>query len=533
MIHILRIHIIGLLLLLPSLALLYAQETKLQDDDPNERYAATLQYGIDSSVVDVIKTLRELTIAGYEETVLNRIENTKSEELAVEGIAYLRDVEYKDKKVIEFCLGLISDYEILQRRVVQHAIFYIGDNTDLLSDEDKSYLNNLTLDIVETEIASIALAILELLPKYYSEKDIPYLERDEEDENENKDKKNYKKEMFIEEELDTIVDINGTSDSSDSGDFELTYDSLLSTQIKNIYEEISTTIIKNQILLGFGEILAYNQVDFLIEVSENQQEAHTLKTQAIAALAYFEDISDEAKEKLDILFETEKDNKVPEVRSSILNALEIIALRTDEEKYINWIREKMRDNEMVVRKQALKSLRNLYDNGKGISTQSETLQAIKYMVSYDPESAIKTEAVKTLATLEGGELYLVDEIKKIEYISHRTKALIDIGVSDIADQGGIEAIEEVLIASIEKRNNSLIEYIAGAMSKKENKNFERLVRLLLPYRNSTVLMACLTTIGKNNFTSFDAELEAMSKDIGQSSNVRNRAREILKLEQKK
>lgn len=517
-------------------------ETGVSDTE-NEKsirseYSDTLEYGIDSSVIETIKTLEDLHIQGFEKQVLQRMEESKNEELITEGIAYMRALSYEDKAMIDFSLSLIEAYDDQSRKAVQFATFYIGEHSDLLTENDIDFLQTIILDIIDTDIPSIALAVLELLPSIYSESDIAYISQDpdmtkdsaENQKNETSAPDIPKNEdsMGEGEESSSKTDMDTQISSSEKMKQSLS-SNLYSTQLKTKYDEINTPIIQNQIISVLGEIKAYNQIDFILEIAEDDNVSNSNKGVAIKALTNFDAVSSDIYEKIDALLKVERHNKVPEIRVSIIEALETIAINTKNETYVLWIKEGLRDQEQNVRKQSLDSLSNIYEQDSSIASQDIVFSAVKYMVTNDPESSVKKAAMRTISLLDGGVAYLISQIDAVRYSSPDTKGLIDIGVGDIAEKGGVKAIEALAKRSIEKKNDSLLEYIAGAMAKQSKDNFTVLVGILLRYTNNSVLLSCLTTIGRNNISAYNTQLVALSTDITQSSGIRNKAKEVLSL----
>lgn len=499
---------------LPSL---YSQETTKSTTEqtiianPLDKYKTTLLYGIDASVLQSIKEITKLGIENFESQVLERMKETKNTDIIVAGFDYFSATEYQD--ALEYSLEIIKNYQKHSNKSIQYATFYINNNPQLLQENDIETLNTQVLQIIDTNIPPIALASTEMIPHYYSEDNIPYIPQDDD----------------IVSEIYNNEMTNPTNENTNPQNITIDPQTLFSSKLKERYDTTNIPILKDQILLTLGQIQAINQIDFIIEIAENTQESPSLRGRAIESLANFENISPILEEKIYNVLETTRGHEIPAIRVSTFQALAVSLQHKDNTDYYKWLQGGLKDNEITVRTQALRSLYTVFKEGKGVSIQDTLFDAIKYIIENDPEKSVQKMAVQTISVLVNnkGNEYILERARQITHLNYIDKALIDTIFNNLADNGGIDAMVLLVKDNIDNKRSSIIEYIATAMTGTTSSNIFDLVEILIEYPSASVTLACLTTIGNNKISSFRERIDNLTNDITQPINIRNTAKKVL------
>lgn len=473
-------------------SVVYAQDTSTSQDSVKE-FQATLEYGIDTSVIQVLKTLTQLEIASLKDMVLKRMQETQNTELIVEGFSYFRAI--KDASAVEFALNTIENYVTLPRQSIQYATFYLKDNIASLTEAEKEDFKIILLDIVDTDNPAIVLSALELLPSLYTETDIEY-----------------------------------TQDSA-------ILDSLYSTQLQKRYQSTNVDTIKDQLIITMGEIQSYNQVEFLIEIAGSESTSQALRSSALESLAYFSSLSEELIEKRNAIYEQNRASEIPNIRMATLEALGIAinnSTQSIHEDYIIWLKNGLRDPDMSVRKVALESFYTFFkeetQNNVSSLSDSSLLSALEYMSKNDPEHEIQLLAMKVLGVYPDaqGVEFLLEDIKTITHLGTRSKNLINITIGELLEnKRAEEAIIFLIKSNRDTRNSSIIQHIAEQLSISSTSQIEPLIDLLITHSDSAVLLACISAIGKHKLTKYLDTLSRIHSNITLSTEVRNKANQII------
>ena len=505
-----RAYVISIVLIMLCICNIYGQRTNPNEEFSIAEYRQTLLYGVDSSVIDIIKRIDNLQLKDFEDDIFVRIQETNNSELIVAGISYFRTAEYK--KALDFTLNMLENYEDYSARAVQYAAFYIQDNVDILSKAHIEKLKEDILAIIDSDNPSISLAVLELLPHFYSEKDIIY-------------------QSNIEDEEDSL----DTSDDEKKDDIQNT---LYSVLLKQRYEESNVATIKDQIVVTLGHIEAASELEFLISLAESTTIESSRRSSALESVAGFSAIPIELQIKRKDVYDSMRAFEAPKMRSAVLKALAITLEHTYDKDYVLWLKNGLRDNNITVRKDALTAFFTIFEEGytlEGVDSDRILLEGIQYMSKHDPEDDIKKQAVKVLGVYPNGKgiEYILEEVKKIEYATKLNKALIDSSIKKFGSQGGYSALVALIKKNDNiKKNTSLIEYIAESLHRaklEDSSGITEIVDLLISHPESSVVLACLTTIGAYKLTKYTKNLVILSQDITKSAEVRNKAEQVITL----
>ena len=516
----------------------FSQEALQDQESPNEQVEntpdeieiikQTLDFGIDSAVVEQIKTLSKLKVEDFVTSVLQRMQSTENAELIIAGFTYLRELASSDG--LDLALEYIVNFKQYPVRAVQYAFFYVTDLVDSLDDEQKTQLLDITLQLSSNQNPALALPALGLISLYYDESEIPY----------------------VQDEIESLEENSQITTNSETSNKETPVVpneeiDLFSYKLMNIYEDVSVESIKEEILITFGKIQSYNRIPFIIKIAKNPRANTSSKRSAIIALASFRlentdttaNLITERRELFDNFIKDEN----PVLRAAVLEALQPPS--TDDvgnvstETFSLWVKNALRDNDSDVRKAVLVKIENVFST-LAAADINFLFDAVTFMLNYDPDVGVRQRAVQTLSQFPNGKGYILDAIENMDTINPVNRQYLSSALK-YDDSSGIEVVvtlinklfDNTLQGAVVISNElALLQYIAEITAIQDNPAVSSIVENLLPHPDTSIKKNIITAIARNKLKEYNPQLQAISEDIELPNDVRVQARRTKEILEK-
>ena len=481
-----------------------------------EAIKKTLEYGVDSVITEAISTLKQLNTTQFTDEILHRITKSRNDEVRMAGLNYFR--YFKSDKAIPFVFTIIANYAEESNHIIQRAIFYIKDFYKTLDTSQKEEILSYIDEIIETDNVGNISAALELVPLLYSEEEVPYNPKVVLEVNEVK---------VTEEQFDNTIilteDTNITKTSSPQ---------LYSQTLKKYYDNTTSQANKEVILQVLGKIQAYNMIDTLIEIAENDGETSSLRVAALKSLGEFKQYPNkEIEEKIINLFDILRSSEQVAIRQAVFSSF---ANMKESHLYANvdfetWILNGIQDNESKVRIETLKAVNNILDADPNII---KNLDFFPFIIEHDPNPDVQAEALVLYVDLEKrneGKEYLLTQIKGIRNINAKNKNILNLSFKKMDELNTIEPIIQLSAKFINKKFSYLLQIISEIASQYTNDLLIDLAKIFIKSDDSQVVYNTLNIIARNRMYSFLSYVKVLSRDRTKSSKVRVRASQVLDL----
>ncbi len=481
-----------------------------------EAIQKTLEYGVDSAVAEAINTVKQLNTDQFSDEILQRMSTSSSDEVRLAGLDYFR--YFKSKQAIPYALTVVSRYIEENTRLVQQAIFYLQDFSEELDEQQVRALLDYINGIIESDHVGTILAALELVPFLYSEKDVAYDPEIAMSITEVKVK---------EEQFDNTIILTEDTTTTVTASPQL-----YSQTLQEYYDTTTVQSIKGAMLQVLGKIQAYNMIDSLIGIAEDDGATTSLRVAALKALGEFEKYPNkEIEEKIIQLFDTLRSSEQVAIRQAVFVSLTNIK---EADVYDNidietWLLNGIRDNESDVRIATLKAVKNMLDETPMVI---QNLDFFPFMIETDPSTEVQAEALEIYVTLESrdeGKAYLLTQIKNIQSINAKNRAILTLAFEKMDDLDTIDPIVTLSTTLIEKRFSYVLQVLSEIASQYSNDSLVTLALVLVRSDDSQVVYNTLNLIARNRMYSLSSYVKALSRDRTKSGKVRIRAAQVSEL----
>ncbi len=488
-------------------------------DEPLEGLEAiqkTLEYGIDSAVAEAIDTVKQLNTDQFSDEILQRMSTSSSDEVRIAGLDYFR--YFKSKQAIPYALTVVSRYIEESTRLVQQAIFYLQDFYEELDEQQVRALLDYINGIIESDHVGTILAALELVPFLYSEKDVAY---------DPKIAMSITEIKVTEEQFDNTIILTEDTTTTVTASPQL-----YSQTLQKYYDSTTVQAIKAAMLQVLGKIQAYNMIDSLIGIAEDEGATTSLRVAALKALGEFEQYPNkEIEEKIIQLFDTLRSSEQVAIRQAVFVSITNIK---EADVYDNidietWLLNGVRDNESDVRIATLKAVKHMLDKTPMVI---QNLDFFPFMIETDPSTEVQAEALEIYVTLESrdeGKEYLLRQIKNIQSINAKNRAILMLAFEKMDDLDTIDPIVTLSTTLIEKRFSYVLQVLSEIASQYSNDSLVTLALVLVRSDDSQVVYNTLNLIARNRMYSLSSYVKALSRDRTKSGKVRIRAAQVSEL----
>ncbi len=520
--------IILVMLFLTYASLSFAQEAQgaQKDGDLLEKISKDLQYGVDAVVKDAITTLIELDFTDYTSRVLERIEYSKSNDVIIEGLQYLRHFLLEDG--VPFAKKILNDANNWSVRTIQYVFFYMKDIHEKLSEEDKSEILASIEKILITENIGMVLASLELLPLIYTELDIPYQKEIEENVLFKEDIVQYSDSILLQDEIQEAAE--GT------GDIVVPVQKF-SSVLRSRYDAGTVQIIREKLIETLAKIQAYTSLDFILKVAKNDALSASLRIVALRSLAYYEMYPSETikKEILDLLELLRSDTQT-KIRQSVCSFVQNIKQTNffaDQVALKNWLLEGLRDSEEEVRQACIEAAAAQIDSNPALF---DSLEFFVYIINDDPSKEVRKLALEkyvSLSSTDEGRVYLLQRLSEIQNLTTDNRTVLTLAFREKDRIDTISVLAKLIEKYKEKDISFLLRSIAELAAGYKDASLASLAETLITSKDSEVVYHALNIIAKNRLYELSGYVLGISRDKSKSAKTRLHARRIVELLRKR
>ncbi len=266
----------------------------------------------------------------------------------------------------------------------------------------------------------------------------------------------------------------------------------LSKFFLDIVNSNSALDIRAAAVLALGDIKADDAVSGLEDILKDESEADILRRYACDSLGKIGNISSLP------LIKSILSSEDPYLRSYAVSAVS----NYRQEETADILIQALRDSFWRVR---LTALRAIAEGG-----YFEAFPAVKYKMENDPESNVRTEAVKTISAFDKGEAwdYLKSYYRNSKNPVETRLTVCEQLINNNLDNS-VSVIKEVIKEEWDNRNSSLLEYTAKFLSSSESAQLKDVYRRLLSHPSHLIQIYAVRGIDKNNFTDLVPEIEML------------------------